>query len=222
MGYYNNVAYRTTPFINEGFYHVFNRGVEKRQIFLNDRDYDRFLQTIYYYQYDKPKPKFSNQKRFKLNDFNKNNKIVEIICYCLMPNHFHLLLKQLKDGGIQEFANKISNSYTKYFNIKHGRVGHLFQGAFKATFIETDEELLHVSRYIHLNPYVADLTKNLETFPYSSYPDFLGISSGQICVAEPILNFFKNGAEYKQFINDHQDYAERLHKISHLTIDIDY
>lgn len=215
------MPYRLTPFINDNYYHIFNRGVEKRKIFLNDQDHQRFLQTLYYYQFSGPKPRFSTHKIFKSKDFYKNPKIIEIACYCLMPNHFHLLIKQIKDGGIQEFANKISNSYTKYFNTKYKRVGPLFQGAFKAVAIETDEQLIHLSRYIHLNPYVSELTKNLETFPYSSYKDFIKITKNELCNPEHILQFFKDTKDYKEFVRDQQSYALELERIKHLLIDED-
>lgn len=138
-----------------------------------------------------------------------------------MPNHFHLLLRQLEEGGIQEFANKISNSYTKYFNTKYKRVGPLFQGAFKAVSVETDEQLTHLSRYIHLNPYVSNLTDQLTTFTHSSYPEFIGLSNKQLCTTEPILSFFKDKNSYKKFVTDHQDYALRLAEIKHLLLDIE-
>lgn len=163
------MPYRLTNFANQNFYHVFNRGVNKQEIFNNPDDYEHFFQTIFYYQFSGPKPRFSTHRRFRIKDFTKNPKILEIICYCLMPNHFHFLLRQVKNGGITEFISKISNSYTKYFNTKYKRVGPLLQGEFKAVTIETDEQLLHVSRYIHLNPFVAELVEDLNLFPYSSF-----------------------------------------------------
>lgn len=214
-----SMPYRTIPFVNQSYYHIYNRGVEKRQIFSNDRDYQRFIQTFYYYQFSGPKPKFSHQKHFKAKDFNRNTKIVDIICYCLMPNHFHLLVSQSNDNGIKEFMQKISNSYTKYFNTKNTRVGPLLQGTFKAVPIESDEQLLHVSRYIHLNPLVSDLTKDLENYPYSSYLDYIKFSNNSICNKEPILNFFRDKNEYKEFIIDHSDYARELEIMKHLLLD---
>lgn len=222
MWYYvKTVPYRVTPFVNDSFYHVYNRGVEKRQVFLIERDYQRFLQTLYYYQFNGPKPRFSNRLRFKDKNFNKNQKIVEIVCYCLMPNHFHLLLKQLKNGGIQEFLSKAINSYTKYFNTKHRRIGPLFQGQFKAVGVETDEQLLHLSRYIHLNPYVAEITENWKNFPYSSIQEFIGNSVYPICVTRHVLDFFSKLNNYESFVTDYQSYALELGRIKHQLIDID-
>ncbi len=215
------MAYRLNPFTEQGIYHVFNRGVNRQGIFSDEKDYARFLQTLYYYQFSGPKPKFSTYKRFKKNDFESNPKIVEIICFCLMPNHFHLMIRQLMEGGVVEFMSKITNSYTKYFNTKHSRTGYLVQGEFKAVSIENDEQLLHTSRYIHLNPLVADLTKDLAAYLYSSYPDFIGLSSSSLCNPEPILGFFNTKSSYKSFIEDHEGYARELHRIKHLLIDQD-
>ncbi|MFH1833289.1 MAG: transposase [Candidatus Levyibacteriota bacterium] len=186
---------------------------------MKDRDYQRFLQTLYYYQFSGPKARFSTHKKFKNKNFDKNPKIVEIICYCLMPNHFHLLLKQLKDNGIQEFLSKVANSYAKYFNTKYKRVGPLLQGQFKAVTVETDEQLVHLSRYIHLNPFTAEITKDWENFPYSSIQEFIEDTTSKICAIEQILNLFTNQAGYRSFISDNQSYALELSKIQHLLID---
>ena len=215
------MPYRFTPLVNDNFYHIFNRGVEKRQIFLTERDYERFLQTLYYYQFSGPKPKFSNKYRFKNKEFDKNPKIVDLLAFCLMPNHFHLLIKQLEDGGTQEFLSKIANSYTKYFNTKHKRVGPLFQGQFKAVLIESDEQLIHVSRYIHLNPYVADITKDWDNFPYSSIRQFTGTSSLQICNTEHLLAFFKDSQSFLSFTKDYESYGRDIHLIKHLLHDME-
>lgn len=210
---------RQIPFINQSFYHIFNRGNNKQDIFLNERDYQRFLETLFYYQFIGPKPRFSTHKRFKIKDFSKNPKIVEVICCCLMPNHFHLLLKQTMENGIFEYMSKILNSYTKYFNTKHGRSGRLMGSEFKSVYIDTDEQLLHVSRYIHLNPYVSNVIKDLKLFPYSSYITFIGLEKNPLYVTEPILDFFTEENTYEKFVTDHQDYAKSLKLSKHLLID---
>lgn len=213
------MPYRTTPLVNESYYHVYNRGVEKRIIFTDDRDYQRFLQTLYYYQFCGPKPAFSLQDRFKENDFSGNPKIVEIACFCLMPNHIHFLIRQLQDNGISEFIGKVLNSYTKYFNTKHKRVGPLFQGTFKAVLVEDDIQFIHVSRYIHLNPYASELVQEVDSYPYSSYPYFIGIGLSKVCVAEPVLSQFKSREDYKEFVEGHADYARGLEYIKHVLLE---
>lgn len=215
------MPYRQTPLVNDSFYHIYNRGVEKREIYTVDGDYKRFLETLYYYQFSGPKPQFSNRDRFKSNEFDKNPKIVELVCFCLMPNHFHLMLKQLKDKGIQEFMGKLANSYTKYFNTKHNRVGPLLQGEFKAVLVESDEQLVHLSRYIFLNPYVAEITKDWENFPYSSFREFINKSVFSICCGEHILTYFKDLKCYREFISDQMSYALEVARIQHLLIDED-
>ena len=213
------MPYRIIPFVNDHFYHIYNRGVEKRTIFENRRDHDRFLKTLQYYQLAGPKPRFS--KFFVNKSFKPElaEKIVEIIAYCLMPNHFHLLIKQLKDRGISEFLSKLSNSYTKYYNTKHTRVGPLLQGEFKAVLIESEEQLTHVSRYVHLNPYVSFLVKDLNFFEWSSYAEYIGKTSSRICDKEAVISLFKSPQDYEKFVLDHADYAQRLEIIKHQLID---
>lgn len=215
------MPYRTTPLINNQIYHVFNRGVAKLPIFTDRRDYNRFLETIYYYQFQGPKPQFSQLKRFKDFNFEKNKKIVEIISYCLMPNHYHFLINQLQDNGISEFISKVSNSYTKYFNTRHNRVGPLLQGQFKAVRIESDEQLLHVSRYIHLNPIVSFLIKDIKEYFWSSYPAYIGSQVDKICTSELVLSMFKTKQKYEQFVLDQVDYGQGLERIKHVLIDGD-
>lgn len=213
------MPYRTTPLVIDQIYHVFNRGVAKLPIFTNRRDYNRFLETIYYYQFQGPKPQFSQLNRFKDFNFEKNKKIVEILCYCLMPNHYHLLIKQLQDNGISEFINKTSNSYTKYFNTKHNRIGPLLQGQFKAVRIEYDEQLMHVSRYIHLNPIASFIVKDLKEYHWSSYLAYIGLRIDKICTNEFILAMFKTMQKYEQFVLNQVEYAQSIEKIKHLLID---
>lgn len=215
------MPYRVVPLVNDHFYHIYNRGVEKRIVFLDEWDYQRFLQILYYYQFDGPKPAFSTKNRFEIKDFSQNPKIVEVICYCFMPNHFHLLIKQLKDNGISEFIGKVINSYTKYFNTKNKRVGPLFQGSFKAVLVENDEQLLHLSRYIHLNPYVSELVDDLTNYQYSSYIYFIGSACDRLCVPQPVLEQFKDNVGYKEFVEGHEDYAKDLELMKHLLIDED-
>lgn len=206
---------RITPLVNGEIYHVYNRGSSKQKIFIQPRDYKRFQQTFYYYQFIGPKPKFSNYAKSKLNLFKlSNEKIVEIISYCLMPNHFHFLIKQLEDSGISIFISQLTNSYTKYFNTKYSNVGALLQGVFKSVLVESDEQLLHLSRYIHLNPIVQALTKNLDTYPWSSYSEYKN-AVGFYSFPEEILKFFPSSEAYCQFVQDQIDYGLTLENIKH-------
>lgn len=210
---------RLTPFVNNEIYHVFNRGVAKMRIYNNTYDYRRFLRTVLYYQLLGPKPKFS---RFMPNSSKLNTtKITEIICYCFMPNHFHFLLKQVEENGITEFISKLSNSYTKYFNTKNQRVGPIFQGEFKSVHIETNDQLLHVSRYIHLNPIISYVAKDLKNFKWSSYDEYIGESDSALCSKEIILDQFKLTKDYEDFILDQLEYARTLESMKHKLLDAD-
>lgn len=148
-------------------------------------------------------------------------KLVEIACFVLMPNHFHLLIKQISDGGITTFLRHVANSYTKYINTKQHRPGPLFQGEFKAVRIETNDQLLHVSRYIHLNPLASSIVekKYLQSYPWSSLPSFLGTSSIPYLSPNVILDQFSSKQPYKSFISDDEDYMKKLKQIQHLLIE---
>lgn len=211
---------RILPFVTEQIYHVYNRGVEKRRIFNNRSDYKRFIATLDYYQYEGPKPKLSNYFKYQTFKINPINKIVQVLAYCLMPNHFHLLVKQTKNNGITEMITKTSLSYAKYYNTKYNRVGPLLQGQFKAVLVESDEQLVHLSRYIHLNPISSFLVENLREYEWSSYSEYIrGVE--KICLTKYILNFFKNSKEYTQFIQDQVSYAQELELIKHKVIEED-
>ncbi len=172
---------RKIPFVNGCYYHIYNRSVAKGQIYSTANHYKRFLNTLLYYQLASIPIRFSLSNP-KIHLLNYKNKLVDLICFCLMPNHFHLLFKQNQDGGITNFMANLSNSYTRYFNTKDQRVGPLFQGEFKAVLIDDDEYLIHLSRYIHLNPLVGHLVKNLTAYKWSSYPEYIGLTKTNYCV----------------------------------------
>src|SRR3989344_4923667 len=211
---------RAVPLVNGEYYHIYNRGSDKRDIYIQPRDYNRFQKTIYYYQFLGPKLSFSKFAKSELNSFKPDSekKLVEIICYCLMPNHFHFLVKQVKTNGISIFLSQLSNSYTKYFNTKYERVGALLQGTFKSVLIETDEQLIHVSRYIHLNPVVSRLTKELNSYKWSSYPEYI-FGNSLICSIDEILNFFPSPQKYQEFVDAQIEYGTSLEILKHRIID---
>jgi len=211
---------RIIPFANNELYHIYNRGVEKREIFTQPRDYKRFLKACYYYQFLGSTQSFSKFSKSQLNTFKSlnENKLVEIICYCLMPNHFHFLIRQLKSNGASIFISHLTNSYTKYFNTKYIRIGPLLQGTFKALIVESDEQFIHLSRYIHLNPIVSGLVKDLSQYPWSSYHEYMQ-GKGMICSVNEILNLFPSVDEYKEFIEDQIDYGTTLEIIKHQALD---
>lgn len=211
---------RIVPLVNGEVYHIFNRGSDKREIFLKNRDFRRFRQTFHYYQTTGPKTKFSNFSKQNLNTFKPKleDKLVDILCYCLMPNHFHFLLRQLKDNGIAIFMSQISNSYTRFFNTKYKRIGPLLQGAYKAVRIESDEQLLHVFRYILLNPVVSKLTETLYDYEWSAYSEYMQ-ETGQFCSTKEILNYFPSVNKCKEFLENQIEYGQTLELIKHHLID---
>ena len=221
---------RKIPLVNNEIYHVLNKGISLQPTFLTKRDYQRALQTIFYYQNQKPPLKYSrflslsNKQRETILDNLRKQKLilVEIIAFCLMPNHFHFLLKQVANRGISKFISNFTNSYTRYFNTKNKREGALFKGKFKSVRIESDEQLLHVSRYTHLNPYSSYVIKTLEeleNYPYSSLPEYLQRSPKGSCQKEIILDQFKNLNSYKNFVFDQANYQRELENIKHLILE---
>lgn len=220
------MPYRFTPLVTGQFYHIFNRGIARQPTFLNRRDYQRMVDTLWYYHFRDTKIKFSRyltlpetQKTSLINTITLSKNLVSIQAYCLMPNHFHLLLSQETNGGISKFLKKVVDSYTRFFNTKQNRNGAIFQGQFKAVLIESDEQLFHISRYIHLNPYtsyVVSKFENLINYPWSSLCEYLGLKSG---ISDPayILSNFQSKEKYLEFINDQKNYQRTLDQIKHLT-----
>lgn len=221
---------RIIPLVTNEIYHVLNRGTGSIPIFKSQYDYQKLIELLFYYQNSEIPIRYSkfvtlplNQREQILSGLLKNKEfLVEIIAYCLMPTHFHLLLRQLMENGIEKFSRKISDSYAHYFNLKTERKGGLFEGRFQATRITSDQQLLHVSRYIHLNPYSSFLVKNiadLEKYPYSSFPEYINNVSVSNCQKEIVLNQFKKPEDYKEFVYDQADYQRTLDQIKHQTFE---
>lgn len=220
---------RFVPFTNGEYYHVFNRGVNKRKIFLSSEDYQRAIETLEYYSFSGHRLRFSYYLRLsdklKFEYFSGlTTQLVDIIAFVLMPNHFHLLLSQNEEGGISTYLRLLENSYTKYFNTKYKRIGPLLQGAFKAVHISNDSQLLHVSRYIHLNPFsskIVDTIDELEKYTWSSYPKYL-LSNTSIGFLKNniVMDQFQNQSyKYQQFVNEHSLYQRELEEIKHLILE---
>ena len=210
-------------------YHIFNKSIAEFNIFNNTSEFLRMLNVIRYYQTEKPLIKFSDflrSSRVQLGDVNisfpdrsNKEKLVEIIAYCLMPTHIHLILKQLKEDGISIFMNRILNSYTRYFNIRHKRKGPLWEGRFKNILVTTDEQLIHITRYVHLNPVTAYLVDKPEKWLASSYREYLlkVNEMDKICKYDEILNI--DQISYKDFVEDRISYQRELAKIKNLLIE---
>ncbi len=214
---------RDIQLVNEGIYHVFNRGVNSQKIFNSDRDYFQFLDRTKYYQNQNLSVGYSQLNDLSLAvrgdllaELSRRGKVlIDIIAFCLMPNHFHFLLKQKVENGISKYISNLTNSYTRHYNIKRKRVGPIFQGKFKAVEVSTDEQILHLSRYIHLNPYPAGVVENLKElfkYSYSSLPEYVNHQKG-ICHADIVLSQFQGKSSYKKFVTDQADYQRNLQLI---------
>lgn len=191
-------------FVEGGYSHVFNLGVEKRYIYEDGQDCDVFLRLLAYYlsPFDPKAPHpfsgITDIKMARARPLSNLNKEVELLAYCLMPNHFHLLVRQVTKDGMTKLLRRLSTAYTMYFNKRYNRVGHLFQGKYKASLIPEDVSLVHVSRYIHLNP--TEITSaELSTYPYSSYSYYLGLKKEDWIKADFILDYFNKSKDTPPF-----------------------
>jgi putative transposase len=193
---------RNLEFVKGEIYHIFNRGVDKRVIFQDEEDFNRFLECIFLFNSMEPigsiyENRFNKEKH--LGHGVSKVKLVEFICYCLNPNHFHFVLRQITEKGIEKFMHRLMG-YSKYFNNKYKRSGSLFQGPFKAVHVFSNEQLLHASVYVNLNDQVHKLGHGVSK---SSWGEYSGASKGVICSGKNlVLEQFKNFIEYKKFVEN--------------------
>ena len=219
---------RVVPLISQEVYHVFNRGIDRQPTFTTRRELTRAADTLKFYRFNNPHVRLSQFLRFDnerqemaLRIISNKGQLVNIYAYCLMPNLFYFFLQSLVDGGISKLLSNFQNSYTRYFNTRHRRDGALFLDQFKAVRIETDEQLIHVNRYIHLNPYtsyVVKTLKDLEEYEWSSLSEY-NKESKDFVKLDPILKFFRNVEKYRKFVFDQADYQRTLKSIEHLTFE---
>lgn len=217
---------RVLPLVSGEIYHVFNVGLDHRPTFTDARCYRRAVELIKYYSFYSPPLRFSHflslekpQREEKLKDLLKGERLVQLLTYCLMPNHFHFLLRQVLNNGISKFMGNFQNSYTRYFNTKSKRNGALFLGQFKGVRIETEKQLLHVSRYIHLNPYssyVVRRIEELESYPWSSLREYLNQHWSVVSESQTVGSYYDDVDSFRKFVFDQADYQRQLEKIKHL------
>lgn len=198
-------------YVESGYYHIYNRGVEKRVIFLDKQDYSVFLSYLKSYLLPKDEKTLYEQlsdpnissatrnkilKMLRLNNFHRE---LILLAYCLMPNHFHFFVKQKSMGTIDRFMNSLATRYTMYFNRKYKRVGHLYQGVYKAVLITSDKQFIHLSRYIH---------KQALPIQPSSYSDYILRSKTEWLHPEEILAYFSKTNKrlsYENFVDEVDD-----------------
>ena len=191
---------RIKQYIPESFYHVYNRGLNKQGIFKDNYDYSVFLNLLKRYL-DKGIQKDKNGREYD----NLHGRL-ELLAFCLISNHFHLLIYQKDSKAMSDLLQRVGTSYTTYFNKRHGRTGPLFQERFKASLILKDEYLQHISRYIHLNP------KEYKNWEFSSLPYYLGYKKAGWIQPKRILALFDRG-EYPDFIRDYESHKNALEEI---------
>lgn len=219
---------RGNTFVENGIYHIFNRTIDGKKIFVDYQLCSYFLDLLQYYRSTLSTRSYSHYKELS-HELQKKHEIVlnfeeyfraDIICYCLMPTHFHLLLVQRLDGGVQTFVGNVINSFTRYFNIKQKRKGPLFLPRFQSREVLSDDILLHISRYQHLNPYSSGLVQSvadLEQYQWSSYKCYVGNISSNLVQTTRILNQFNSSKEaYKAFVEDQADYQRSLDELKYL------
>lgn len=209
---------RTKQYLENSYYHIYNRGNEKRPIFRDQQDYGVFLSYLKEYLVPKDEKELQKKLADPLLTSRERNKIVKLLqmnnfaneitllTYGLMPNHFHLLIKQKSAESIDRFMNSLGTRYTMYFNPKYKRVGSLYQGVYKAVLVSTDEQLVHLSRYIHKQT-LASQGQALQDQP-SSYPEYLGERKTKWVHSEQILSYFSKTnptLSYRSFVEQEED-----------------
>jgi REP element-mobilizing transposase RayT len=206
------------PTASDQFYHVYNRGTEKRKTFLSKRDYERFLALLYLANSTEP-VRVDNINRNEQGptllrramELERGEPLVSIASYCLMPNHFHILLRPQAEAGLSRFMQKLCTAYTMYFNTRYQRSGALFQGKYKIRHAEGDRYLKYLIAYIHLNPAkISDPTN----YPHSSYADFAGEERphGKILDKTALPFYFETPAQFKKEMHEWLTYQEEEHR----------
>lgn len=210
---------RKTQFANGECYHICNRGVDKREVFSNSCDYVRFLLSLQ--EFNRPDTIGSiYENSFRNNLETKSpskDKLVEIIAYCLNPNHYHLILKQLRTNGIPIFMHKVGLGYSMYYNNKQKRSGSLFQGPFKSAHIDSNEYLLYVSAYVNCNSEIHKIHK-ADNYKWCSFPEYIKNQNG-LCNKKTILGQFKNKQKYIDFAKINAKEMKRKKEMAKLILE---
>jgi REP element-mobilizing transposase RayT len=204
-------------------YHIFNRGNGKMDIFLSDDDYSFFLFRLKEYLFPgrrrcpSAETAIGAEERYTREAFPEDS--FSLIAYCLMPNHFHLQIRQNMDVSISALMLRLGGSYAKCFNKKYDRVGSLFQDQFKAVSITSDNQMAALSAYIHQNPKVAGLVRSPEDWAYSSYPEYLGLRKGTLVDTGIVLEGFGGIRDYQSFVEQQYEGIIERKEIENLLVD---
>jgi REP element-mobilizing transposase RayT len=192
------MPYRADTFTQGQYYHIYNRGAGKGQIFFNEGNYEYLLRLVkqYYQKYG-----------------------VMVIAYCLMPNHYHFLLRQETENSISKFIQVLFNSFAQGLNIQQERTGTLFEGRFRHKCVEKWEYLVTLCRYIHRNPVKARLVSQPEDWLYSNYQEWIGLRNGDLVDKIFVQDHFPKPGDYIAFVNDLEDEKKSFEKISKYIFD---
>lgn len=193
---------RKDPLLTGSYYHIYNRGVDKRDIFVNKKDLDRFILSVKEFNNIKPigSIKELSFKKQAQSDVGRPTGLVSIACFCFNPNHFHFIVKQEVDGGISEFFKRLLGGYTKYFNFIHHRNGSLFQGRFKSKLINDDAYFLKIRPYVHLNYMIHDIPEDKLNLMYSSDKEYDRNNFNVVSKeeAKKVLDFYGGNDKFKK------------------------
>lgn len=207
------------------FYHAYNRGFNQQTIFHDDQDYRTFLYLFKrYLELGFKEKRFTPKGEEYFVEPNHVYNEVDLLAYCLMPNHFHLLLYQKSLKGMPKLLVRLCANYAVYYNRKYNRQGSPFQGTYRAVIVRTEEQFFHLSRYIHINPVEITKTKSLDSYPYSSYRYYAGEKAPPWLKTETILGKPSQPTKYKNFVEDYlklkpEDKAKELDNITKFLIE---
>ena len=214
---------RKEKFVQAEIFHVFNKSIANFEILSDLRNAQRFIEVLDYYNNIEIKLSFSRfviiHKKYEYENilFLKKVPLLKFLAYCIMPDHYHLLVKIIKKNTFSNYVSKIENSFTRYFNLRFARKGPLWQSEFRAVKIKTDEQLLHVSRYIHLNPTTNNLLQNPQDWIFSSYRDYI---NNEKILKEIVTEIsIRTPGHYRRFVEGRKDYQRKLKKIKNLLLD---
>jgi len=193
---------RKDPLVTEQYYHIYNRGVDKRDIFMNKHDLNRFVLSIKEFNINKPIGSIQSNLKGKtdLDRFrDKEGPLVSIVCYCLNPNHFHFIIRQEAEGGISEFFKRLLGGYTLYFNKVHKRTGSLFQGRFKSKMIKNDAYFLKIRPYVNTNYLIHDISPEKSHLILSSCQEYDKLNFNLVSKKEAmdLLEFYGSNKKFK-------------------------
>ena len=216
--------YQKNKFIKGQVFHICNKSIANYGIFKDPKNAKRFIKGLSYYNNSISKLNLALYLRSEINKqervnllLPKEKSVVKLICYCIMPDHYHLLLKVLTDNTLSKYISDVENSFTRFFNTKFDRRGPLWQSRFRRVEIETDEQLLHVSRYIHLNPTTSELVNRPEDWKDSSYREYINNEKILKDVMKEIT--ISDPKRYKKFCENNIDYQKKLKKIKRLMLE---